>query len=95
MRVDAADERHAHEHEQSDERDAQLEARVDAQRMLPRGDDVRKREAAQAHAAHECAQQNSQRNRRRADDQLKQLEPDDFVDEGRAPAADEQQQERR
>jgi hypothetical protein len=74
---------------------AQLEARVHAQRMLTRRYEVRQREAAQTHAGHECAEEHSQRNRRGSDHQLQQLEPDDFVDEGCAPAADEQQQERR
>jgi hypothetical protein len=94
-RVDVADQRHADQREQSDEPDAQLETRIHAQRMLTRRHEVRQREAAQTHAAHECAEEYSQRNRRGSDHQLQQLEPDDFVDEGRAPAADEQQQERR
>ena len=65
-------------------------ARVDAQRMLARGDHPRQQQAAQAHAAHEGAEQDAERDRRRADDQLQQLEPDDLVDQRGAAAADEQ-----
>ena len=45
--------------------------------------------------AHEDAEQHAERHRRRADRELEQLEPDDFVNEGRAAGPDEQQQQRR
>ena len=61
--VDIRDEWHADEREQADDADAQLEARVDAQRMLARRNKKREGEAAEAHAAHERAEQHAQRNR--------------------------------
>ena len=48
--------------------------------------------AAQAQAAHVGRQQQTQGYGGRADYQLKQLEPDDFVNERRAAAAGKQQQ---
>ena len=58
-----------------------------------RGDDSRQQQAAQAHAAHERPQQHAQRDGRRADQQLQQLQPHDFVNQRRAAAADEQQEQ--
>ena len=52
-------------------------------------------QAADAHAAHERAEQHAHRHRRRADDETEELEPDDLVDQRRAAAADEQQHEQR
>src|SRR5262245_26004477 len=63
--------------------------------MPARGDDPRQPEAAETHAAHEGAEQNAERDRRRSDYELQQLKPDDLVDERGAAAADEQQKERR
>ncbi|MCK7521321.1 MAG: hypothetical protein MZV64_28395 [Ignavibacteriales bacterium] len=55
--------------------------------------DPRIAEAAEAQPAHERAEQDGQGDRRRADHQLEQLEPDHLVDQRGAAAADEQQQE--
>ena len=59
------------------------------------GHEARQQQAAEAHPAHERAEQHAHRHRRRSDHELEQLEPDDFVDECGAAAADKQQQERR
>ena len=63
--------------------------------MVPRVQISRQQQAAKAHAAHVDPQQHAQRDRRRSDGQLKELKPDDFVNEGRAAGSDKQQQERR
>jgi len=62
--------------------------------MVPIRNRARQPEAAEAHPAHERAQQDADRYRRRADHELKQLKPDGLVDEGRGSAADEQEQQR-
>ena len=93
-RVDAADQRHAEQHQHGDDADAGFEQRVDPQRMLAQRDHPRQQQAAEAHAAHERAEQDAERDRRRPDDQLQQLEPDDFVDQRGAAAADEEQEQR-
>ncbi len=53
-----------------------------------------KKQAAEAHAAHERPEQHAHGPRRRPDDELEELKPDDFVDQRGATAADEQQQQR-
>ena len=73
--------------------DAELEKRIDAQRMLVRRDISRQQQAAQAHAAHVDSEQHAERHGRRADRQLKELEPDDFVDERGATGPDEEQEQ--
>ncbi|MBI3399895.1 MAG: hypothetical protein HY048_00625 [Acidobacteria bacterium] len=60
--------------------------------MPPRGGESRREQAPQAHPAHERAEQDADRNSGPADDELEQLEPDDFVDERGGGAGDEQQQ---
>ena len=74
--------------------DAELERRVDAQRMLPRVNQAREQQAAEAHPAHEGPEQDAERDRGRADHQLEELKPDDLVDQRGAAAADEQEQQR-
>ena len=86
--VDAREHRHAEENQQAENADADLHAR--------------RRRAADARATTRSAgsrklprhmppmnvpSSTRERNRRRADDELQQLEPDDFVDEGGAAAA--------
>ena len=93
-RVDVRKDRHAEEDEQPEGADAELDQRVDAQRMLARGDVARQQEAAETHAAHEGAEQDAKRDRRRANDELQQLKPDDLVNEGGAAAGDKEQQQR-
>jgi len=63
--------------------------------MPARGDDARQGDTAQAHPAHEGSQQHGEGNRGGTDHQLQQLEPDDFVDQRSATAADEQRQQQR
>ena len=58
-------------------------------------DDARQQQAAQAHAAHEDAEQDAERNGRRAYRELKELEPDNFIYEGRAAGSDKKQKKRR
>ncbi len=84
---------HAEQDENADRADAELEAGVDLQRVMSRGDAPRQQDAAEAHAAHERPEQDAQRHGRRADRQLQELEPDDFINQRRTAAADEQQQQ--
>src|SRR5687768_11380758 len=58
-------------------------------------DHPRQQQTAQAHAPHEGAEQNAQRDGRGANDELQELEPDDFVDQGRAAAADKEEHKQR
>src|SRR5262245_56392642 len=52
-------------------------------------------ERAGEHPTHESAEQYRKRHRRGAHDELQDLEPDNLVDERRAPGADEEEQHRR
>jgi hypothetical protein len=63
--------------------------------MMARVDLARQDQAAQAHAAHEGREQDGERDRRRPDDELQQLQPHDLIDERGAAAAREQQDEGR
>ncbi len=67
--------------------------RVDSQRMAPRRDEARQKVAPGAQPAHVGAQQNGHRDGSRAHDQLQKLQPDDLVDQRRAAARGEQNQE--
>ena len=60
---------------------------------MDRADPPRQQDAAEAHAAHEGAEQNAERDRGRPDGQLQQLKPDDFINQRRTAAADEEQQQ--
>jgi hypothetical protein len=91
--VDVADDRHDGQHEQSEHTDPEFQHRVHAQRMLPPGNHVGEQETADAHPTHERPEKDTKRDGRRTYDQLEQLEPDDLVDERRAAAADEQQEQ--
>src|SRR5205807_801269 len=73
-----------------DRADAELDRRVDLERMERSRNEAGEGEAAETHSAHEGAQQHRERNRGRADDQLEQLKPDDLVDERGETAADEE-----
>jgi hypothetical protein len=63
--------------------------------MAVAADQAGQRQATRAHSAHEGSQKHAQRDGGRADDELEQLEPDDFVDQSRASAADEEQDRQR
>src|SRR5688500_1201414 len=63
--------------------------------MMPCADDTRQQETAETHAAHEDAEQDAERNRRRADRKLQQLEPHDFVYECGTPGPDKKDEQRR
>ena len=75
--------------------DTEFEKGVDSQRVMARADVPRQQQAAEAHATHEDAEENAERDRRGADRELQELEPDDFVYESRAPGSDKEQEERR
>ncbi len=90
--VQAADERHREEEKKAGRSDADLERRVDAQRMAVRRNHARREKAPEAHAPHERSKEHAERDRRRADDQLEGLEPDDLVDQRGRAAPNEQQQ---
>ena len=91
-RVGPADDRHAEQDQQSHDADADLEPGIHPQRMRLGRHESRQQEAAEAHAAHERAEQHAHRHRRRSDHEFQQLKPDDFVNECGATAADKQQQ---
>ena len=63
--------------------------------MLAARDVLGEEQAADAHAAHERAEQHAERNGGRSDDEAQELEPDDLIDERGASAADEEQDEKR
>jgi hypothetical protein len=94
--VNAINERHADEREKAEQSDSGFDHGVYEKRMVARGGaDARKREASQAQTAHECCEKNSQGDGRRADDELKHLVPDNFVDECGAPAARKEEKQQR
>jgi hypothetical protein len=68
--IQRVDERHAPEQQQSGRANAQLETGVDLQRVISGMDRARQQQAAETHSAHEGAEQNTQRDGRRADHQL-------------------------
>ena len=83
------------QHDEAERADAELQEGVDPQRMVARADEPRQQQAAEAHAAHEDAEQDAQRDRGGTDRQLQELKPDDFVDERGAAGTNEEQQQRR
>ena len=94
--VDAVHQRHAEQRQNAADADAQLHRGIHPQRMQrSRPGDARQRQAAQAQPAHEGGQQHAERNRGRADHQLQQLVPDDFVNQRGAAAGGEQHQKQR
>lgn len=93
QRVQIVDERDGNQQQSAEERDRELERGIHTQWMCGRMNEAGKQEAAEAQATHERAEQDAQRERRRANDDLEELEPDDFVDQCRTAAANEQQDE--
>src|SRR4051794_29988269 len=63
--------------------------------MPLRGDEPRKQQAPQTHSSHEGAEENPERHRRGADDELDQLEPDNLIDQCRAATSHEQHEQQR
>src|SRR5262245_57142187 len=61
--------------------------------MEPSGNQSGKQQTAEAHAAHESPEQYAQRHSRGPDNELKQLEPDNFVDQRGAAASDKHNEE--
>ncbi len=94
-RVDLGDPGHPEQNGDADGADPQLEHGIDAQGMMPSRNQAGKQITAQAHSSHVGAEQNAQGNRGQADDQLQKLQPDNFIDQRGATAADEQKQHRR
>ena len=93
--VNLFDRWHGEEHHKADGADAQFQQGINSQGVWPIRNEARQEQAAQAHPAHECSEQHSERNGGRADHELQELKPDDLVDQCRAAAADEQQEEHR
>ena len=91
--VEAPDPRHDVQHQDSGRRDPQFETGEHLDGMPAHGHESWQGEAAQAQSRHVGRQQQPQRDGRGADHQLQQLEPHDFVDQGRAAAAGQQQQQ--
>ena len=58
-------------------------------------DDLGESQTADGHAAHERGEQHGDRDRRGADRELEELEPDDLVDERRDAAAEEEREKHR
>ena len=90
--VKAPDQGNAEQRDDPERRDPQFQKRVDAHRMMPRRNQPRESDAAQAQPAHVSREQQSQRYGRGADHQLQQLKPDDLVNQRRATAAGKQQE---
>src|SRR5712692_9388792 len=55
-------------------------------------DELWQGDTPQAHSAHEAAEQHTERNRRGANHQLQQLEPNDFINQRGTTTAGEQQE---
>ena len=91
----ASDHGHAEQDGNADDGDGQLDQAVHTQRVFPDADEARQQEAAEAHAPHERAEQHTERNRGRSNDQLEQLQPDHLVDQGSTAAGDEKHQQQR
>ena len=87
-----SDKRHHEQQQQPEHADAELERGVHAERVVLRRYDARQQQAAETHAAHERAEQDADRDRRRSDEELQQLKPDDLVDQRSRTAANEQKQ---
>ena len=81
--------------EEPEHADADLEQRVDLERVLPVRDVAGQPDAADAHPAHERREQHAQRDRGRADNQGQHLKPDDLVDERRTATRHEQENQPR
>jgi hypothetical protein len=60
--------------------------------MAVRGNIAGQEQAAKAHAAHVSAEKDAEGDRRRSDNQLQKLKPDDLIDQRSASATDEQDQ---
>src|SRR6185503_884475 len=74
---------------------AELEKRVDAERMMACADQTREQQAAETHAAHEDAEQDAERDGRGSNRELEELEPDNFIYESRAAGSDKEDKQRR
>ena len=80
--VDPINQWHADADQKPADADAQFDGAVNEHWMIPvLGEDARQRETAEAQAAHEGGEKNAERNRGRADDELEQLVPDNFIDQ--------------
>src|SRR5262249_12987977 len=90
-----ADVRQSPQHQQPEDGNGGLELRVNAERMLQARDVLRQEQAADAHAAHERAEEHAHRSRLRTDEEAQQWEPNELVPERRGAAADEQQDQQR
>ena len=72
-----------------------FERGVDAQRMRSWQAQPRQSDAADAESAHEGREQNAQRNGCGPERQLQHLIPGDLIDQRRAAAADEENEQKR
>src|SRR5205814_5166151 len=88
---EAADERHREQNDNSERADAHFQKRINPER-ISLACESRIRGATQAQSAHVKRQQQSQRNSRRPNHQLKQLKPYDLVDQSCTAASSEQEQ---
>jgi len=75
-----------------DRPDRELERRVDAQRVAARADEARQEEAPRHRPPCRCREGRPSR-RGRADHELEELEPDDFVDQGGRTAPGEEDED--
>jgi len=88
--VQTADMRHREQQHQRRRADSRFEGREYAERMQTGADEVRSQQATEAQSAHEGAEHRAERNGRGTDGELKEMEPDDFVDEGGAAASQQE-----
>jgi hypothetical protein len=78
---------------EAQDRDACFEGRDDAKWMRAFRCQPGQQPAAERHPAHKRAQQDGDGDRRGADDELDEIEPDGFVNERRAAAGEKENQE--
>jgi hypothetical protein len=92
-RIERRHRRHHRQQQDAGGADRDLQQRVDTQRMETSVDQPRRDEAAEAHPAHEHAEQHADRHGRRADHQLEQLLPHRFVNQRGGAAPGKQQKD--
>jgi hypothetical protein len=92
-RIESCNIRHSEQDQNCDHPDAEFETRIDSEGMEPPRNQPWQHQTPQAHPPHEGSQQHSQGDARGTDDQLQQLQPDDFINERSTAAAQKQRQQ--
>ena len=94
-RVNKLDERHRPQHQDPGNANCDFQDGVHAQGVPMAGNEAREPQAPQTHPAHEGPEQYPDRDRGGPEHELQHLKPDDLVDQGRASAGHEQNQQER